>query len=69
MCGPIAHIFQKAGYDIPTHAEEEQAWVIMWMLSKYQEHGENWRAKADEEIKAVRDSLKSNAGDDSARSD
>ena len=56
QCGPIAHIFQKAGYPIPTHAEEEQAYVIAWCLALYQTHGNDWRKVGDETLKALKQS-------------
>lgn len=51
--GPVASIFRKAGYPIPTHAEEEQAHVIAWQLAIYQKHGAYWRVKANEELKEI----------------
>lgn len=51
--GPIAHIFQKAGYPIPQHAEEEHAHVTLWMLARYQEHGADWRKKCDVELASL----------------
>lgn len=42
-CGPIAHVFQKAGYDIRRRAEQEQGFVLMWLLSLYRDHGKEWR--------------------------
>ncbi len=53
-CGPIAHIFQKAGYPIPTHAEEEQAHIILWMLGLYRDHGDDWRTKGDAQLRAMK---------------
>jgi hypothetical protein len=54
IAGPIAHIFQKAGYPIPTHAEEEQAHILLWMLALYQKYGaQEWRAKGDEELRGI----------------
>ncbi len=52
-CGPMAHVFQRAGYPIPTHAEEEQAHILLWMLARYQQHGIGWRAKADDELRSM----------------
>jgi hypothetical protein len=54
FCGPIAHILQSAGHEIPKRAEDEQAAVIVWLIRKYQQHGEGWRAKVDEELRAFR---------------
>jgi hypothetical protein len=52
-CGPIAHIFQRAGYPIPTHAEEEQAHVMAWCLALYKQHGTEWRKVGDEQLKEL----------------
>jgi hypothetical protein len=52
-CGPIAHIFQRAGYPIPKHAEEEQAQVLLWMLAMYQQHGAGWKAEGDKQLRAL----------------
>ncbi len=54
VCAPIAHIFQRAGYPIPTHAEEEQGHIIMWMLGMYRDHGKEWRTKANATLNALR---------------
>lgn len=54
VCAPIAHIFQRAGYPIPTHAEEEQGHIIMWMLGMYRDHGKDWRTKANVTLNALR---------------
>ena len=56
-CAPMAHIFQRAGYPIPTHAEEEQMHILLWMLARYQEHGAGWRGLADEELRTLRGPL------------
>lgn len=56
--GPIAHIFQAAGQPIPHKAEEEQVAVFIWMIQKYQEHGKDWKERGDEELRALRDSVK-----------
>jgi len=53
-CGPMAHVFQRAGYPIPRHAEEEQAHVLLWMLSRYKQNGADWREKADDELRALK---------------
>jgi hypothetical protein len=61
-CGPIAHILQRAGHDIKPRAEDEQAAVMIWMIRKYQEHGEGWRAKADDELNALKKAKHSRSG-------
>ncbi|KKN33992.1 hypothetical protein LCGC14_0798050 [marine sediment metagenome] len=54
VCGPIAHIFQAAGADIPRKAEAEQAFVLHWMIKLYLTHGDRWREIGEEELKEVR---------------
>lgn len=51
---PIAHILQRAGYPIKTHAEEEQGFVILWMLSLYQEHGIKWRDEGQKILNSLK---------------
>lgn len=46
VCGPIAHKLKKFGHKIKPKAEEEQAYVIHWLLHIYFEHGPLWRKKA-----------------------
>lgn len=53
-CAPIAHILRAAGHPIKPKAEDEQAAVIVWLIRKYQEHGEGWRKKVDAELNAFR---------------
>jgi hypothetical protein len=49
--GPMAHLFRTAGHDIPKRAEDEQAYMLHWMLNHYFKHGAaGWRAAADEEV-------------------
>lgn len=52
-CGPMAHIFQRAGWPIPRHAEEEQMHILLWLLGRYQEHGPDWRKKCDVELASL----------------
>lgn len=54
-CSPMAHIFQRAGYPITKHAEEEQMHILLWMLARYQQHGIGWRELADDELRELRD--------------
>jgi len=44
-CGSIAPLLRESGYEIPKKAEDEQAYVIHWMLSIYEKHGESWKEK------------------------
>lgn len=54
QCGPIAHVLQSVGHPIPKKAEAEQASVMIWLIQKYQEHGDGWRGKVDAELAALR---------------
>lgn len=40
--GPIAHVFQAAGFAIPTKCEAEQAFVLDRMIRAVLTHGEGW---------------------------
>ena len=52
-CGQYARVFRAAGYDIPTKAEREQAFVIHWLTKLVLEHGDRWAEVAQEEFKAL----------------
>jgi hypothetical protein len=54
QCGPIAARLRMAGHDINCQAEDEQGKVILWLLGMYKAHGKEWRAKTDEELRAMR---------------
>ncbi|HYD58910.1 MAG TPA: hypothetical protein VEC35_01050 [Noviherbaspirillum sp.] len=56
-CGPVAHLFQAAGYDIKKKAESEQAFVLHWLASLVLKHGENWRDKASEKLRELQDQV------------
>lgn len=55
--GPIAHALRDGGQDIKRKAEEEQAEVMHWLLGLALEHGSEWRAKASDRIRTIRDAL------------
>lgn len=42
-CGPIADRLRQLGHSIARKGEEEQAYVIHWMLSLYTLYKEKWR--------------------------
>ena len=42
-CGQLSRNLRKLGHDIPKKAEEEQAYVIYWMLGLYDQYGDKWR--------------------------
>jgi hypothetical protein len=52
-CGPIAQVLRKGGMAIPTHAEEEQAHVLFWLLGLYVAHGSDWRGEADRRLRTI----------------
>jgi hypothetical protein len=54
FCGPVAALLRRAGYNIRTHAEEEQGAVLLWMLSLYRDHGREWREKGQEKLNALK---------------
>lgn len=60
-CGPIAHIFQAAGYPIPKHAEEEQAHVLLWLLGLRRDHGDAWMRAGNEQLKALQAEIQQQA--------
>lgn len=53
-CAPIFRALRAAGYSIETHAEEEQAASIHWMLMLYAKHGpEHWREEGEKQLKEM----------------
>lgn len=57
-CGRIAATFRAAGRTIKTRAEDEQAFVLHWLLGLYLKHGAGasgteWRDRAEEELRAA----------------
>jgi hypothetical protein len=51
-CGAMANSLRALGHEIPNKAEEEQAYVIWWMLNLYMENGEGWKGVANALLKA-----------------
>ena len=49
---PIAHVFQKAGFAIPTKCEAEQAFVLDRMIRAVLTHGEGWADVFNADIRA-----------------
>lgn len=47
VLAPIAHRLRKRGHSIECRFEEEQAYVMHWLLHLYFQHGANWKAEAD----------------------
>lgn len=58
-CGQMAHAFKAAGYAIKEKAEDEQAFIIHWLLGLYLADPENWRKQAGKELGDVVDKAKS----------
>jgi len=52
-CGPIARLLRTAGKEIEEKAESEQAAVIHWLLTIYDEHGSDWRKHAAVALKEM----------------
>lgn len=53
-CAPIAQALRRHGQVIATKAEAEQAAFIWWGLTLYLEHGDGWRALAEQEMNGER---------------
>lgn len=51
VTGPIAHRLRYLGHDIARKMEEEQAYVLHWMLSIYMNSGTAWRDIVDNTLK------------------
>jgi hypothetical protein len=51
--GTIAHRLVKLGHTIEGRAEEEQAYVLHWLLHLYFQHGDNWRDEANKALRAT----------------
>lgn len=49
----LAQLWRKAGVDIPTCAEREQAYFIDKHLRIYMQHGDEWRKVFGEEVGAM----------------
>jgi hypothetical protein len=49
---PVAHVFQKAGFAIPTKCEAEQAFVLDRMIRAVLTHGEGWADVFNDDIRA-----------------
>lgn len=53
MCIQPAALLRAGGAEIAHSAEAEQAAVLYWMLTKYAEHGADWRQHAHAEMDAI----------------
>jgi hypothetical protein len=61
--GPIAHGFRAAGEAIPTRVEDEQAFVLHWLIGLALEHGDAWRKVAGERIGEIAKQARAAAGE------
>ncbi|MFT0167541.1 hypothetical protein ACLKMY_00735 [Paraburkholderia mimosarum] len=57
-CGPVAHVFQAAGYDIAERAEDEQAFVLHWFVKLVLRHGADWWSVASDELSSLQERIK-----------
>lgn len=48
--GPMAHVFQAAGVDVPKKAEAEQAFILHWLIKLALDHPDDWRKRAATEL-------------------
>jgi hypothetical protein len=44
--GPMSNLFRRCGHQIPKKCEDEQAYVLHWLLCIALEHCEGWREVA-----------------------
>jgi hypothetical protein len=52
-CGSTARFMRDAGHKIKKKAEDEQAYVIHWMLGLYFTHGSGWKEVANKALKEM----------------
>jgi len=52
-CSGLAESLRAGGQIIPRKAEEEQAAVLYWMLSVYQQHGASWKEEAGNYLDSI----------------
>ncbi|MBY4799946.1 hypothetical protein K6W78_08005 [Burkholderia cepacia] len=56
-CGPYAHLMRAAGADIKAKAEDEQAYVLHYLVKMVLDHGARWADVAGDELEAMRDKV------------
>jgi len=56
QCIGICQAFRAAGHEIKTRAEDEQAFVLHWLLTLALEHGPGWRKAAADQIRKMQGS-------------
>lgn len=59
---PIAHAFQRAGEPIKRRAEDEQAFVLHWLVTLALEHGADWRRVAVDRLDQLAAAAKASRG-------
>jgi hypothetical protein len=47
---PVAHLFRDNGADIKRRAEDEQAFVLHWLIGLVLEHGPGWASVAGQKV-------------------
>lgn len=47
---PIAHVYRRAGHEIPRKVEDEQAFVLFRLLKFVLKHGPDWREEFGKEL-------------------
>ncbi|TXL72522.1 hypothetical protein FHP25_24825 [Vineibacter terrae] len=50
---PLAHGFRDAGHPIASRVEDEQAFVLDWLVRKAIRHGDDWRRFAGEDLARI----------------
>ncbi|KVC74683.1 hypothetical protein WI73_05785 [Burkholderia ubonensis] len=53
-CAPYAQLMRNSGAKILTRSEDEQAYVLHWLVKLVLDHGAQWADVAEEELKAMR---------------
>ena len=51
--GPVAHLFRDEGAEIRRKCEDEQAYVLRWLLQLALKHGAEWPKAAAEEVQQL----------------
>jgi hypothetical protein len=54
VSGSLCQAYRKVGFDIPTKAEDEQAFVLWRTLRLAVLHGDKWREAAQQELNDLR---------------
>lgn len=62
LLAQTAHAYMASGIEIPTHFEDELAFMYTRMLKAARTHGLGWRSVIMDEITALQDKLKSEEG-------